>query len=43
MLVECAGECVEPTRDEIEALPVFRTGFDLAGEQVEFDWLPVGL
>lgn len=31
------------TGDEIETLPVFRAGLDLAGEQVEFHRLPVRL
>lgn len=31
------------TGNEIKALPVLGTGLDLAGEQVEFDRLPVGL
>ncbi len=35
--------CLKPTGNEIEALPVLRTGLHLAGEQVEFDRLPVGL
>lgn len=35
--------CAEPTRNQIKALPVLRAGLDLAGEQVEFDRLPIGL
>lgn len=31
------------TGNEVEALPVLSTGLDLAGEQVEFHRLPVGL
>lgn len=33
----------KPTGNKIKALPVLRAGLDLAGEQVEFDRLPVGL
>lgn len=35
--------CKKLTRNEIEALPVLSAGFDLTGEQVQFDRLPVGL
>lgn len=35
--------CAEPTRNQIEALPVLGAGLDLAGEQVEFDRLAIGL
>ena len=35
--------CGKLTRNEIEALPVLCARFDLAGEQVELDRLPVGL
>lgn len=30
--------CVRRTRDEVEALLVFHTGFNLAGEQVQSGW-----
>lgn len=33
----------KPTGNKIKALPVLRAGLDLAGQQVEFDRLPVGL